>query len=455
VTALVCVLLFLGLTFEDEFFAVGRWNTPLAVVAPLFHGNPIRAWDVVLALLGLVALARRGALRRLNQPSTWAVLVSLFALVALLGWGVLRGGDFRLSYFQIESLLRFFLLFPVLLALLGSRRDLFWLGATVAAAAFYRAAACVVGHRFFVRNVGTEPWPQYITDHHDSVLWVAVVLGLASWVLVRVRPRRVLAAAVLALPLLLAIHYNNRRIAWLELVGGIGLACLALPPGRSRRVASRWAVAALPLVLVYTVLGWTRPESVFAPVRKIKSAVSSEPNDSNMYRDLENASLVVTLQRGRFAGTGLGHPFVQISDRYAGISRGWDKYQYVPHNSLMGLAAYGGVAGFPLVWVFVPVGAFLAARARWLAQRTSDAVLSSVALCFTFVYGVQAFGDMGLQSLKANLLLAVALATATRLTTLTGAWPQGAAARRASPSGPPGRDPAAGRVGAPAQGEAA
>jgi hypothetical protein len=238
---------------------------------------------------------------------------------------------------------------------------------------------------------------------------------------------------------LLAIQYNNRRIAWLELVGGVVLAYLVLPAGRARRAANRWAVAAVPLVLVYTLVGWTRPESVFAPVRKIRSAISSEPNDSNIYRDLENASLVVTLQQGRFLGTGRGPPVVGVSNRYEGISKGWDKYKYMPHNSVMGLAAYAGVAGFPLVWSFLPVGAFVAARARSLARRPIEQVLSSVAFCFTFVYGVQSYGDMGLQSLKANVLLACTLATATRLAVLTGAWPQGASPRGARPAGPPGR----------------
>ena len=61
-----------------------------------------------------------------------------------------------------------------------------------------------------------------------------------------------------------------------------------------------------------------------------------------------------------------------------------------------------------------------------------------------FVYGLQAFGDMGILSLKVNLLLACALATAVRLAILTGAWPARVArAARPRPSPLPGRPEAA------------
>jgi hypothetical protein len=100
----------------------------------------------------------------------------------------------------------------------------------------------------------------------------------------------------------------------------------------------------------------------------------------------------------------------------------------MPHNSVLGLAAFAGALGFPVVWCFLPVGAFLAARALAFAQRPVEQVLASVGFVYPFVYGVQAFGDVGLQSVKANVLLACTLAIGARLAVLTGAWP----VRRAS-----------------------
>jgi hypothetical protein len=70
VKALTCLLVFLALTSEDEFFATGRWNTLMVHVAPLFRGNPVKAWDVALFLVGLVAAVRGGGWRRLAQPLT-------------------------------------------------------------------------------------------------------------------------------------------------------------------------------------------------------------------------------------------------------------------------------------------------------------------------------------------------------------------------------------------------
>lgn len=50
--------------------------------------------------------------------------------------------------------------------------------------------------------------------------------------------------------------------------------------------------------------------------------------------------------------------------------------------------------------------------------------MSLAAFAVTFVYSAQAFGDMGLQSLKANVVLAASTTIAARLVVNTGAWPK-------------------------------
>jgi hypothetical protein len=329
-----------------------------------------------------------------------------------------------MAYFQLSALLRMLLLFPIVLAVFRSLRDLRTLAMTVAAAALYRAVSCILSHRFFLQHVDTIEWPEYMTDHHDSVLWVTVLIGLLLYLVSRPRATTLLALALPTAIMLLAVHYNDRRLAWLQLVGGLLLALLAMPRGSSRRRLGRWAIAGAPLLALYLVVGWQRSGAVFAPVRQIRSMMDGASDASNRYRQLENAGLIVTLQRTRFLGTGFGHRFEEVAHDYsAGMEAVWSEYRYIPHNSLLGLVSASGVAGFPAIWAFFPVGAFLAARTRALARRPLDVALSSVAFAFPFVYGIQAVGDMGLQSFKANVLLACGLATTSRLAVLSGAWP--------------------------------
>jgi hypothetical protein len=433
----MCVLLFLVLTVEDRIvFGSGHWHTIMQYAEPLFRGNPVNAWDLAVALVIFLSAIRAGRWSAQVWPLNLAVAASGAMLLGLVGWGVLRGGDLRMSYFQLSAVLRLFLVFPAATLVFRSRRDLLLLGATVSAAALYRALACLLGHRFFLQNLGVIKWPEYITDHHDSVLWASVLIGLAALFLSRPRLPTGIVVLALAPPLLLAVHYNDRRLAWLQLIGGLGLTYLSLPRGSVRRRLNYWGTIAVPLIILYCAVGWGRSGLVFEPVRQVRSMLTTEGDDSNTYRVLENAGLVVTLQRSRLLGTGFGHPFTEISGRYSGgMASIWSEYRFTPHNSVLGLASIAGIFGFPVVWAFLPVGAFLAARARSLAHGATEQTLSAVAFAYPFVYGVQAFGDMGLQSLKANVLLACTLAASSRLAVLTGAWPDRPRRRRATLGG--------------------
>jgi hypothetical protein len=52
-----------------------------------------------------------------------------------------------------------------------------------------------------------------------------------------------------------------------------------------------------------------------------------------------------------------------------------------------------------------------------------------VAVCYLPVFGMQAYGDIGMQSVTTGLLLSVAMAVAGRASVWTGAWPDGRRAR--------------------------
>lgn len=437
----LCVLVFLALTFETEsYFAEGKFHTFMVYAELVFQGQPLTYWDTSVGLIGLLAILRRGSFRYQVGPLNLAVAASAAALAALVAWGAIMGGDLRMSYFQLAAVLRMLLLFPVARAVFRTRRDLAWLALTVAAAAVFQAAICIQAHRFFLANVGIIEWPEYMTEHHDSVLWSVVLVGLSFGLVAGLRAVTLVPIG-LALPLLLlAVYYNDRRLAWLEIMGGLALGYLVLPKGRRSRRLNRLALVSAPVLALYLAVGWGRSGAVFAPVRQIQSMLVAKGDASNTYRDLENMGLIVTLQSTRLLGTGLGHEFREVTDMYVGMA-GWEEYRFFPHNSVLGLVSSGGVLGFPLVWAFLPVGAFFAARAALLARRPIDHVLATAAFAYPFIYGVQAFGDMGIQSLKANVLLACSLAISSRLAVLTGAWP----VRRGRPR--PALTPSEPRVG--------
>jgi len=399
----------------------------MAYALPLF--------DVKLPLIGLgvwdLALVAAAVLAGL-RPATWknrvvaldlTLLVSLVAILAWALFGILRGGDPRQALMQLNALVRLFVLYFVIHATFRSARDLQRLVLVIGAAALYRALACLVFFFFVVRGRSISPYPESMTDHHDSALWAVAFLGVASWVLASRRARSLLLAAAVGVPLVLAMHYNDRRIAWVEVAGGLALLYVGMSAGRARRAIRRQALTALPLVLLYVAIGWDRTERTFAPVQQLRSVLTDTQDESNDARNLENRGLIVTLQARRLLGTGFGHEFIEVSTRYSlGMQGFFPNYRYLPHNSLLGLVAFTGVLGFSIIWLFVPASAFVAARAYPRARDTQERALSLLAFAVPFVYSAQAFGDMGLQSLKANAILAASTAVAARVVVGAGAW---------------------------------
>jgi hypothetical protein len=424
VKSLLCALIFLVLTVEDDNFARGRFHTVMYYAQPVFKGNPLNLWDVLFGLVALSVVLRPAGRRAQVGSLNRVLFASAAMLLGMVVWGGLRGGDLRMAYFQLFALLRMFVMTPVLAGVFRSTRDLRLLAGTVLAGALYRALACLLSVRLALMRDPTLPWPSDITGHDDSAVWAATVIGLLAWLLVHFRARTALVVGAMLPLLFVAIYYNQRRLAWMELVWGIPLAYLTIPRGPLRRRLNRVLVCAAPVLILYVAAGWGRPGLLFAPVEKMRSMIADKNNASNLSRDLENMGLVLTLQGHRFLGTGFGHEYEEVSTVYSkGMSILFAHYRYVPHNSVLGLVAFTGMAGFPVIWCFLSVGGFLAARARRFAWRPAHQALSTTAFAAIFIYTLQAYGDMGILSLKVNLLLACALAMAARLAILTGAWP--------------------------------
>ena len=187
-----------------------------------------------------------------------------------------------------------------------------------------------------------------------------------------------------------------------------------LPRGWARRVVNRLLLVTGPIALLYIVIGWGRPEPAFAPLRAFATATSYS-DSSTLAREEENRNLLYTLSTtsNPLTGTGWGMPYRKVTSVYANYGGDfWWQYEYLPHNSLLGVAVFGGLLGITGIWLVVPVAAFLAARGYRGATRPADGAASMAALAILPAYGVQCYGDIGFQSLTCSLLLGAAMAAA-------------------------------------------
>jgi len=140
------------------------------------------------------------------------------------------------------------------------------------------------------------------------------------------------------------------------------------------------------------------------------------------YRDIENLDVIFTWQNRPLFGTGWGHPFEELI-KLPDISHAFADYLYHPHNSVLGMLAYGGVVGFSGLWMWVSISVFLTVRAYHRAHAPEQRAGGLVALAVIVAYINQCFGDMGTISWLGTLLVAMAITCSGKLATVTQAWP--------------------------------
>jgi O-antigen ligase len=152
-----------------------------------------------------------------------------------------------------------------------------------------------------------------------------------------------------------------------------------------------------------------------------------------LWRDLENYNLFYTLRHNPVFGTGYGHGYDEIIG-LPDVSSSYALYRFLPHNSILGLWAYGGFVGFTALWTMLVVGLFLAARAYRHAITVDDQTAALTAVSIIVVYLVYCYGDLGLGTWASVFIVAPAFAIASKLAVSTGAWPSRRPGLRLEPS---------------------
>jgi hypothetical protein len=433
-------LVFLALTLENpsDAPACGVWRSPLYGFGGLLlaHLNLtfsskaliFSGMDVLLALLFVVVLVRRLTGSRVEgRAVTAARAMGLSAWVCIGGaawmwlYGLARDDfDMASSFWQVQRVVYLPIVLFLFLRALRGATDARTLGKVIVAAACVKAIVAV-----YVRQTVAPPPGQtvldYATTHADSMLFsVAICFVLAP--LFEQYGRKNAVIAIVVVPVLLAgIVANTRRLAWVEV--GIGLLTLffASHPTRLKRRLTRTVLVMSPFIVAYLVAGWDSQGGVFRPVQILQSVVDSKADASTEWRDWENYDLFYTIRQAPLLGTGYGHGYIE-QVKLADISRAYSLYRFIPHNSILGLWAYGGLVGFSALWAMLLVGGYLGARAHRFAISPDERVASLAVPAVLAVYLAHCYGDMGLGTWTAIFIVAPTLAIAAQLAVSTGAW---------------------------------
>jgi hypothetical protein len=431
-------LLFLGLVLESpaEILAAGLYKSPIYVVGWLLlaHWNvtiPVKALifsglDLALVLIFALAYYRRSTGSRVDgggfveTPSPmrffgwWTIFGAFFVEL----WGAVQGGfDFGNSLWQVEHAAYLPLFFFAFHYAFRGPQDQVAVGKAIIYAATLRATlAWYLRHFFTPNDIDAMP---VATTHTDSLLF-AGAFGLCVALVLEIPSRKNKLLCLVVLPILfLGMQANNRRIVWVEVALALAVLFLAMPMTRVKRKLVRWTLAALPVVVLYLVVGWNQNGTFFHGAAVVRSVVDPTTDASSQWRENENLDLIVTLKSSPLFGLGYGHKYIgpiEIDDVYA-------QEHFLPHNSLLGVWAFGGVVGFSLNWMLLAVAAFVACRAYNRARRPVDRVACVWLLQMLMVYMDHCFGDLALGTPTAVLLVGAGMAVVGKLALTTGAWP--------------------------------
>jgi hypothetical protein len=423
--------------YSERMFAPFSWMDAFLVDPLPFKIRPVET-------IFLIVLIMAGAKGSRVGPMRSALMLALVTTVFFFLYGVmLKGGDSRAASWQVYLLLAGPLTAFAVAATHTTAAHFRTLAKVFLAAAMYRAIMCLIFYFAYVRN-STEAIPPVMTTHHDTVLWVSAI-GILLVGIVEKGARGARLAVVCIPMLLLAIQYNNRRLAWVSLVFSLATMFFLLPPSKIKRKVKRMAMVMVPILGLYVAIGWGQGGRIFAPIQSLQSMSAEKPDPSTLARNAENLSLIATAAAyGPSTGTGWGHKYIELTNKYS-IAEAMELWPYVPHNSILGLFAYTGFLGVLGYWMMFVTAMFLHARMARTAVDPQHVSVGLVGAIMMVTSLNQMFGDMGSFSL-AMYVLGISWAAAMRVPIEAGVWPD---PRQAAPAASaPGRpSPTAGSPG--------
>jgi hypothetical protein len=414
---------------------VHLWRSPLHGAGKLLLGNVAFFTGFELCLMALLVMQLlRVLLKKPQHPGLspkvvrGALVLSMGTIAWLTLMGLARGGDLRDAIWQF----RYLLVVPVLTLLtmqaLELPKDLPKLLVLLMASSLVKMVLGVSFVFLIARPMGESP--PHTTGHNDTMLFVVTLMALVAVVWERPSKATLLLLVLWAPVVMLALRFNDRRIANVDL----GFSAIALMTLSPRNAVKRWLMRTTftlaPLLAAYVAIGWNVRDGgfVFAPVQAVRAVVApdkgSKDQESTEERNIENYDMVRTWEENMILGQGFGHHFKEWRPVYDFNQSGRGLQG---HNSILWAMWIGGLFGFTGIFLYLAVTLFLLGRTYRKATAPFDRAALVVALSAIITYLNQAFGDMGTQSYQLGCFAALATTIVAQFSLQTGAWIEGAA----------------------------
>jgi O-Antigen ligase len=380
--------------------AGGNWSNPWLFIGAALYRNLKPLPVCLLDLLAFSCLLRgffhhrTESKARIQRERVFSrvVAIGLIAIAITMVWGLFKGGDLRQAVYQSRTVF-YMPAFGIAIATIGDITFLRRLKTCLLVAAMIKALTGLYPYFYVVSKNPKQPM-EYVTVHADSLLYcMAFAAVIAAWVAnLDKRLRRFHTIGMIGA--VVGLYTNQRRIAFVGLAFALMLMYLDAPLVRRSQI-NRFLSKYIPVFVIYLAVAFTGVSQnvIFRPALSLRSVVIQKDRSSET-RDIENYNLWATYRPNPVLGLGFGHKYTElVAADYIGDV--FPQYRYLPHNSFLGLFAFGGFVGALGFYSIFPTSLYLALRAakrQVSPERWTYAMIGAGGIAATLVQG---FGDVG------------------------------------------------------------
>jgi hypothetical protein len=334
---------------------------------------------------------------RLPRSRLAAAVLAMYSIVVLVGMGlgIARHGRIQTVVWEVRPWYYVAVMYLLVSTLFAGRnviRIIMW---TVVLGSGFKSLQGTWVYFTVARHM--LPRPEAILGHEESfffAMFLFITLGL--WVWGERGPLRRVATALLPF-VVIADLGNARRTAFLLIYVGVlvfmivAYACLE----DRRKTLKRVNVAMAVIAILYLGAFWNHGGAVGEPARAIQSAVapSARDKESDQYRYIENANLVLNIHNAHSIGRGFGIPidYAYTITNLTGID---PAIAFIPHDGVLYLWFRLGILGEAIFWIMLGFGV-LAALALTRERDRDKKLLGALAACGLISYVLIGYDDMG------------------------------------------------------------
>jgi O-antigen ligase len=342
-----------------------------------------------------------------------ALLVFLGAMLFSLVYGLLTGGDFKVSLWEIRALFYMgacYLLATNLLETPGQVRIVTWI---LIAGIGVKALQGI--YRYLVPFGGDLTGIYAVTGHEDALFFDTALILALGFAVYGGPLRQKLLLWGLAPAMLVTLVLTRRRAALVALGVGLVSFLVTLPPHR-RHMLPKLFVPLFLIGLLYVGVFYNNTESPLGrPVQLIKSIYAPDNArdlSSNVYRDIEQYNVLLTIRQNPLVGVGFGNKYAQPVPL---TPIEFPLRDWIPHNEIWWIWLKMGSIGFVIFWMFIATAIIQGSLILRKLRDPYFQALAAMIIAFVLMQVIIAYADLQLTFYRNMVYLGVMLGVLVRL----------------------------------------